>query len=113
MTHHRAHLRKWRLRTVAFGFFAGLAIFLLENLIDPFLPKDSNNSQLWGNTIVAAVSGCLGLFFMTYLVIRSLRQGLFEKGPKQGEFSINGIVQYWIAYVLGAVLMIGLIFLTA
>ena len=105
--------RTWRLRTLVLGLFAGLAVFLIENLIDPFLPKDSNNSQLWGNTVVAAVAGLIGLLFSTYLALRALRRGFLERGYKKGKFSLPVSAQYWMMYGLGAVLLGGLIFLTA
>ena len=113
MTQKHTASRPWRLRTLGFGLFAGLSVFLIENLIDPFLPKDSNNSQLWGNTIVAVVAGLIGLLFSTYLTLRALRRGFLEKGYKKGEFSLPVSIQYWMMYVLGALLMGGLIFVTA
>lgn len=112
MTQKATHHRKWRVRTLGLGLFAGLSVFLIENLIDPFLPKDSNNSQLWGNTMVAVVAGLIGLLVTTYFALRSLRQGFLEKGYKKGSFAVPIPLHFWMMYALGAILMGGLIYLT-
>ena len=111
---HVPYTRHWRLRTILFGLFTGLSVFLLENLIDPFLPKDANNNQLWSNTIVALVAGLIALIVLAYIVAGAIRRGFWERNlDARYKMKVPAALHYVMVLILAVACFVPLIFLTA
>lgn len=105
--------RVWRFRTITFAAFTGLAVFLLENLIDPFVQRDADNTQLWGNMVVAIVTGCIILVPLAAVAVSTVRAGYLEKSKgRRVRLPVSAGSQFLLTFIVANGVFLGLVLLT-